>query len=66
MPNPFSWNTKANLLYIDQPAGVGFSTGKENDSDEADVAADMYAFLQGFFKAHPELQDNPFFVVGES
>lgn len=66
VPNPYSWNTNANLLYIDQPAGVGFSTGKENDSDEAMVAADMYAFLQGFFKAHPELADNPFFVIGES
>lgn len=66
VPNPYSWNTKANLLYIDQPAGVGFSTGEENDKDEEGVAADMYAFLQGFFKEHPELADNKFFVVGES
>ena len=63
--NPFSWNTDANIVYIDQPAGVGFSTGDETDKDEAGVSADMYAFLQSFFKDHPSWNKN-FYVFGES
>ena len=51
--NGASWNTKANLLYIDQPAGTGFSYGLGMDHNEAGVAPDMYDFLQQFFAAHP-------------
>jgi len=64
--NPYSWNSNANIMWIDQPAGVGFSYGTKNDKDEADVAEDMYQFLQEFFTAHPEYVDNAFFVFGES
>ena len=64
--NPNSWNTKANMIYIDQPAGTGFSYGLGLDHDEAGVSADMYDFLQQFFKAHPKFQSSDFYVVGES
>jgi cathepsin A (carboxypeptidase C) len=66
--NPYSWNTDAYVIYIDQPAGVGFSYGGSDsyDSTEAQVSHDMYYFLQGFFKAHTNLLNNDFFVVGES
>ena len=63
--NPDSWNSFANLVYIDQPAGVGFSTGTHDDKDEVGVANDMYAFLQAFFADHPEWNTN-FYIFGES
>jgi len=63
--NPFSWNEFANVIFIDQPAGVGFSSGKENDSNEQMVADDMYQFLQAFFKTYPSL-NTEFYVFGES
>ena len=46
--NPFSWNSNASILYIDQPAGTGFSYGEDSDFDhnEEEVSRDMYNFLQ--------------------
>lgn len=66
--NPFSWNERANIMWIDQPVGVGFSYGDESeyDSTEKEVGDDMFHFLQSFFKAYPQYQKQPFYVFGES
>jgi len=64
--NPHSWNSNANLLYIDQPAGTGFSYGTGLDHDEKGVARDMYDFLQQFMQKHSKYNELDFFAVGES
>ncbi|ORC89495.1 putative serine carboxypeptidase (CBP1), putative,serine peptidase, Clan SC, Family S10 [Trypanosoma theileri] len=66
--NTYGWNNDAYVIYIDQPAGVGFSYANQSDYDknEKEVADDMYNFLQAFFNQHKNLQNNDFFVVGES
>eukprot|EP00656_Telonema_subtile_P017777 TRINITY_DN19584_c0_g1_i1.p1 TRINITY_DN19584_c0_g1~~TRINITY_DN19584_c0_g1_i1.p1 ORF type:complete len:364 (-),score=59.73 TRINITY_DN19584_c0_g1_i1:169-1260(-) len=64
-----SWNQEFNLLYIDQPAGTGFSfTGTEDSyvRTEGEVASQFYAGLLAFFGKHPELRANPLFLTGES
>ena len=45
-PNPYSWTEAAHVLWLDQPAGVGFSYGEETDNSEDMVAEDAYFFLQ--------------------
>ncbi|RLN94034.1 hypothetical protein BBJ28_00023628 [Nothophytophthora sp. Chile5] len=66
--NPYSWNREANVIWLDQPTGVGYSYGPEVDYDsgELDVGENIYWFLQEFLRKHPELADREFFVTGES
>jgi cathepsin A (carboxypeptidase C) len=66
--NTYSWTNSANVLWIDQPTGVGFSYGDagDYDHDELGVRTDMYYFLVEFFAAHPEYADLDFYVFGES
>jgi len=65
-PNPNSWTEAAHVLWLDQPAGVGFSYGDENDSGEEMVGEDAYYFFQAFVKEHPEYAKNPLYIIGES
>lgn len=67
--NPYGWNSFANLLYVDQPTGTGFSYGAypgDYDKNEDEVADDLYNFIQLFLTNHPEYANNDFFVFGES
>jgi len=66
-PNAYSWNEAAHIIFLDQPAGVGFSyADKENTRDETMVGEDVYYFLQSFYSMHSKYKTNPLFVVGES
>ncbi|KAI8089781.1 prepro-carboxypeptidase Z [Halteromyces radiatus] len=64
--NPFSWNKYSNLLFFDQPAGVGFSLGDDLvDSSEAG-AVPAYNFLLSFMKRYPKYASAPLHFFGES
>lgn len=64
----YSWNQKANYLVIDQPVGVGFSYagGSLPFDDEAQAMDQLSEAVNLFFKWHPELKNNPFYLAGES
>lgn len=66
--DPFSWTEEAHVLWVDQPAGVGFSGGRSGLVDgESGVADHMYEFLGNFFSHFDDLGgDVPFFIFGES
>lgn len=67
-PNPYSWNEVAHVLYLDQPAKVGYSYGNANDDNDDMVAGDAYYFLQSFFqsKEGAKYRDSPLYLTGES
>lgn len=65
--NPYSWNMKANVLYISSPGGVGFSIDKRNlTNDDGTTAIDNYKALLEFFIKFPNLKKNDFYITGES
>eukprot|EP00741_Cyanophora_paradoxa_P021832 tig00021373_g21074.t1 len=67
--NPFSWHKVANVLWVDQPLGTGFSyvsDPKGYTRDERTIAEDLYWFMQGFFALHPRFYPLPFYIFGES
>lgn len=66
--NPYSWTESAHVLWLDQPADVGYSYGQGNDTNEQMISEDAYYFLQGFFNSEngKKYKDAPLFIVGES
>lgn len=68
--NPWSWNRNASLLFLDQPAGVGFSTVAEGGhvpSQDMDGAEDFQQFLNIFFHdVFPDKAALPIHVAAES
>uniref|UniRef100_A0A8C4VU18 Lysosomal protective protein n=1 Tax=Gopherus evgoodei TaxID=1825980 RepID=A0A8C4VU18_9SAUR len=66
--NDYSWNKIANMLYLESPAGVGFSYSDNKDyaTNDSQVARDNYLALKEFFRLFPEYSKNEFFLTGES
>lgn len=62
--NPFSWNANATVVWVDQPAGTGYSLG-EGVHDEETVGADMLTFMTEFVSRY-KYSDLPLYVFGES
>ena len=66
--NPYSWNLNTNLVFIEQPAGVGFSKFTDPDFTWNDdlTAENLLAGVKDFLNTFPEIKSNPFYVSGES
>ncbi|XVF73591.1 hypothetical protein PTKIN_Ptkin12aG0214500 [Pterospermum kingtungense] len=65
-----SSSSTANLLFLESPAGVGFSysntTSDYDKSGDSRTAADNYAFLLNWLERFPEYRDRDFYISGES
>ncbi|KDO31600.1 hypothetical protein SPRG_19505 [Saprolegnia parasitica CBS 223.65] len=66
--NPYTWARKANLVFLESPSGVGFSSPVLNATEyNDDFTTDRaYEFLTQFLGAYPHLSGRDFYITGES
>ncbi|OMJ83479.1 hypothetical protein SteCoe_15582 [Stentor coeruleus] len=67
--NPYTWNKNASMLYLEAPAGVGYSMlGSliNNNTNDNQTASDNLQALFQWFNYFPEYKTNPFYIAGES
>lgn len=62
------WSEYANLLFVDQPAGTGYSFVNVGDDvrELAQAAEQVVVFLKNFYKVFPEFSkiDVSFYLLG--
>ena len=64
--NPYSFNEYANMLYVDQPIGVGFSYGTDSVTSTVTAAPYVWKLLQAFYTQFPQYENRDFGILTES
>ncbi|CAA0827236.1 Serine carboxypeptidase-like 40 [Striga hermonthica] len=68
--NEYAWNLVANVLFLETPAGVGFSYSKTKvdfvTGGDNKTANDNYVFLVNWLERFPEYKYRAFYIAGES
>ncbi|CAI9304092.1 unnamed protein product [Lactuca saligna] len=67
--NKYAWNNVANVLFLESPAGVGFSysnTSSDYETGDIQTAQDSYTFLVNWLERFPEYKSRDFYITGES
>lgn len=67
--NEYRWNQVASVIFLEAPAGVGFSYREGSTdftTDDDQTALDNLEAMKHFFIKFPQFKDNSFFVTGES
>lgn len=64
--NRYSFNEYANMLYVDQPVGVGFSYGTDDTISTVTAAPHVWKLLQLFYKQFPQFESRDFGIFTES
>ncbi|TIB98733.1 alpha/beta-hydrolase [Wallemia mellicola] len=64
----YGWHEYANIVFIDQPVGTGYSYAQTDSYvHELDQAADQFiTFLNNFYEIFPELKNTDTYISGES
>ncbi|KAF9246868.1 peptidase S10 serine carboxypeptidase [Melanogaster broomeanus] len=66
--NPYSWNNEANIFFLDQPVGVGYSYADFGETVETteEAARNVHAFMTIFFETFTQFAGKPLHLSGES
>ncbi|XP_057953392.1 serine carboxypeptidase 1-like [Malania oleifera] len=68
--NNYSWNNVANVIFLESPAGVGFSysntTSDYQRTGDMSATKDAYTFLVKWLERFPQYKTRDFFMAGES
>ncbi len=64
----FSWNNEANMLYIESPAGVGYSYTDEDQPEYNDKtsAEDNFRALEAWYAKFKDFNKHDLYIAGES
>jgi len=69
IPNDYAWNKLANMVFLEQPVGVGFSYSDDADDyhiGDDQAAQDNLATILGFLELFPEFAKTPLYLTSES
>ncbi|KAK1298247.1 Serine carboxypeptidase-like 51 [Acorus calamus] len=68
-PRNLTWFQKADLLFVDNPVGTGYSfveNEKLLESTNEEAATDLTTLLKDLFNGNTNLQKRPLYLIGES
>lgn len=67
-PRNYTWVQYANVMFVDNPVGTGFSYVDENQyaTTNQQIAADFVVLLQSFYNVFPEFETVPLYIFSES
>ncbi|XP_035845059.1 serine carboxypeptidase-like 2 [Helianthus annuus] len=67
--NPYAWTKMANIIFVDIPAGTGYSYAETKQgwtSSDTILAAHSNEFIKKFLIDHPKFLRNPLYISGYS
>ncbi|CAN6301971.1 unnamed protein product [Urochloa humidicola] len=68
--NKYTWNSVANILYLESPVGVGFSYATDTEvykvMNDNMTSSDSLQFLLKWLDRFPEYKNRDLYIVGES
>lgn len=68
VPNPHAWNHHANVIFLESPAGVGYSYAVNGDikADDDSTAKQNHLALKSFLRKFPQFAKRELYLTGES